>query len=152
MPMRRRMRQFSNIQNRFAMDTLRIPAKLESWETIRTFVFDKVERFSVDQEIAFKVELVLEELVVNVISYAYPGGDGDLEICCDMEDRAGLRISIRDWGEPFNPLERESPDISQDISERQVGGLGVFLVRQMVDRIDYVPVEGGNMLVVRFDL
>jgi serine/threonine-protein kinase RsbW len=132
------------------MDTLRIPAKLESWDSIRLFVLEKVEQLSVDPEVAFKVELALEELVVNVIYYAYQEDDGDLEIGCTLEDRTCLCISIRDWGRAFNPLDREAPDISQDISERKVGGLGVHLVKQMVDRIDYESLAGGNMLTLRF--
>lgn len=142
---------FPNIQNRPAMDnTLRIAAKLESWDTIRTFVLERVEQRDVDQDIAFKIELALEELVVNVINYAYPQSGGDLEIGCALEASSGLCISIRDWGRPFNPLERESPDLAPDISERAVGGLGVFLVRQVADDVEYIPMEDGNMLIVRF--
>ena len=137
---------------RLAMETLRIPAKLESWDSIRSFVLDWVERFGIDQEVAFKVELALEELALNVIYYAYPEGDGDLEVGCSLENRTRLCISIRDWGKHFNPLERATPDVSLGVSERKVGGLGVYLVKQMVDDIVYSPLDCGNKLTIQFNI
>lgn len=96
----------------------------------------------------FTLRLVLEELVVNVVNYAYgEGGDGPLEITVDNSEEA-IVITLTDQGMPFNPLQQEAPDTSLDAEERPVGGLGIFLVRQMMDNVGYRYEAGRNVLTV----
>lgn len=96
----------------------------------------------------FTLRLVLEELVVNVVNYAYgEGGDGPLEITVDNSEEA-IVITLTDQGVPFNPLQQEAPDTSLDAEERPVGGLGIFLVRQMMDNVGYRYEAGRNVLTV----
>jgi len=134
------------------METLLLPATMKSLETCRLFVLGKLQQLDVVQEIEFKVELVLEEVLTNVIHYAYPEEAGDMEVGCAIEDNQNFCFKVTDWGIPFNPLERPDPELSEDISERQVGGLGIYLVRHLVDEILYQRQEGKNTLTFCFRL
>jgi Anti-sigma regulatory factor (Ser/Thr protein kinase) len=128
------------------MDTLRLPAKLESLETFRSFVLQTINGWNITQEIVPRIELVLEEVLTNIISYAYPAVEGDVEVKCTQLNKDKLCLVIQDWGNPFNPLTENSPDLATDLFERRIGGLGIFLVRKMVDELDYQHEEGKNIL------
>lgn len=96
----------------------------------------------------FTLRLVLEELVVNVVNYAYgEGGDGPLDITVENRDDA-IAITLTDQGVPFNPLEQEAPDTDLPPEERPIGGLGIFLVREMMDNVSYRYEDGHNILTV----
>lgn len=96
----------------------------------------------------FTLRLVLEELVVNVVNYAYgEGGDGPLDITVENRDDA-IVITLTDQGVPFNPLEQEAPDTDLPPEERPIGGLGIFLVREMMDNVTYRYEAGHNILTV----
>lgn len=129
--------------------TLRIPATLERLEEAREFVGKRGNAFGLPEELRGKLDLVLEELLVNVGSYAYPEGGGDLEVVCtkerDSEDRNDLFcLYLRDWGVQFDPLGKENPDVGEGIDERPVGGLGIFLVTQMADECSYARKDDMN--------
>ncbi len=95
------------------------------------------------------IRLVVEELVINIVNYAYPDGNNDyLDVETNLtEDQ--ITIRFRDSGVPFNPLEQESPDMSQPLRQRQIGGLGIFLVSKKMDHMTYERSDGENVLTVR---
>lgn len=96
----------------------------------------------------FTLRLVLEELVVNVVNYAYgEGGDGPLDITVENRDDA-IVITLTDQGVPFNPLEQEAPDTDLPPEDRPIGGLGIFIVREMMDNVTYRYEAGRNILTV----
>jgi anti-sigma regulatory factor (Ser/Thr protein kinase) len=95
------------------------------------------------------IELVMEEAVVNVCKYAYPEENGQIDIRCEG-DGSALRILIADSGVPFNILSAAEPDLSADILEREVGGLGCFLIRSMTDRVEYRRDGDRNLLELTF--
>ena len=108
------------------------------------------EEQGLPQKALFQVNLALDELLTNTISYGYPeGGEYELLVRLTLEEEKDLIIEIRDDGFPFNPLERDEPDISQDIEERPIGGLGIHLVRKMMDEIEYRWEDDHNVLVMR---
>ena len=102
-----------------------------------------------DPDLRFKIELSVEEAVDNVVQYAYEGGIGWLEAGTSLDDKSlVLTIELRDAGVPFNPLEKDDPDITLSAKERPVGGLGIFLCKQMMDSISYRYEDGNNVLVM----
>lgn len=102
-----------------------------------------------DDTLCFKIRLSVEEAVENVVRYAYEGGIGWLEAGTSLDkDSLVLTIELRDAGVPFNPLEREDPDITLSAEEREVGGLGIFLCKQMMDSLSYRYEEGNNILTM----
>lgn len=100
-----------------------------------------------DEGLCFKIRLSIEEAVENVVRYAYEGGIGWLEAGTSLShDGLTLTIELRDAGTPFNPLDKPDPDITLGAEERNIGGLGIFLCKQMMDSIEYRYEEGCNIL------
>ncbi len=90
-----------------------------------------------DEGLQFKIRLCIEEAVENIVSYAYENGQGYVVVGTKIEgDR--LILSFRDEGVPFNPLDKPDPDITCPAEERQVGGLGIYICKQMMDKVSYV--------------
>lgn len=96
---------------------------------------------------AFQIKLALEELATNAINYGFDEGQtSELEITLQRQDEE-LYCELRDHGRVFNPLEVVEPDVTLDVDHRKVGGLGVFLVRRVMDDVSYE--RAGNMNVMR---
>ena len=101
-----------------------------------------------DEPLKFKIRLCSEEAVENVVRYAYEAGCGYLEAGVGTEGDYVV-IRLQDSGVPFNPLEKPDPDITLSAQERQVGGLGIFLCKQMMDEVYYSYVHGCNNLTMK---
>lgn len=102
-----------------------------------------------DEELRFKIGLSVEEAVENVVRYAYDGGIGWLEAGTSLDhDTLMLSIELRDAGTPFNPLEKPDPDITLPAEKRDIGGLGIFLCKKMMDSISYRYEDGNNVLTM----
>lgn len=103
-----------------------------------------------DPSLQFKIRLSIEEAVENVVRYAYENGNGWLEACTELEGNGlFLNIKIKDAGVPFNPLEKDDPDVSLSAEDRNIGGLGIFLCKQLMDDIAYQYVDGCNLLTMK---
>lgn len=102
-----------------------------------------------DDALQFKIRLSVEEVVENVVNYAYQGKAGWLEAITSLDaDSAYLTIIIKDAGIPFNPLDSEDPDITLSAEDRQIGGLGIFLCKQLMDKMEYAYQDGCNVLTM----
>ena len=100
-----------------------------------------------DEAMRFKLQLSIEEAVENVVHYAYEGGIGWLEVGTSLDhDSLILTIELRDAGVPFNPLEVPDPDVTLPANSREIGGLGIYLCKKMMDDIYYQYVDGNNVL------
>lgn len=102
-----------------------------------------------DEGLRFRIGLSVEEAVENVVRYAYDGGIGWLEAGTNLDkDTLVLTIELRDAGKPFNPLDKPDPDITLPANEREMGGLGIFLCKKMMDSISYRYEDGMNVLTM----
>ena len=118
---------------------------MENLETLIEFVLADAGHF--DRNLQNKVRLAAEEVLVNVISYAYPDQSGDVTITTEHTiGRVGLQVEISDSGAPFDPLEKPDPDIDVPLEKREVGGLGIFLVKEIADNVSYRRKDGRNIL------
>ena len=98
------------------------------------------------------IRLVCEELVVNVVDYAYPDGVvGYLDVDIDRDDKA-ITIQLRDGGTPFNPLDRDMPDTTIPLKDRPIGGLGIFITIKKMDDVKYEYVNNENVLTIKKNL
>ena len=114
-------------------------------------VISYLEEQGVDQKVLYKVELSLEEILVNIASYAYdkPEG-GNITIQYQIkESPKRIMISIIDEGKAFNPLEKEEPDVTLPSNQREIGGLGIFIVRKTMDEIKYDRKNNKNVLTLK---
>lgn len=139
------------------MPILNVPARLENLTTVNDFIAEHIPpQYAM---LAMQVELAAEELLVNVFSYAYPqekGETGQAEVGCRMVHFDGenfFALSVKDWGKPFNPfIEAPAPDITLDIDERPIGGLGVHLIKTMVTHYSYSFTDNANVIELFFAL
>ena len=135
------------------MDHLRrltLPASLGSLGPLLDFVRAGAESAGLGPAERDRLDLVLEELLVNIARYAYHPGSGDVEVAYAVDRLGGMLVEISDRGRFFNPLENAKPDLSGGLADRPAGGLGVFLVRHLVDSIAYRREEGRNTVSFRF--
>lgn len=107
------------------------------------------EEVSAHPSLAYTIRLSCEEIIVNIISYAYPETTEGYIWLNVTKDEYELCIEIQDGGTPFNPIEKQEPDIAQELGEREIGGLGIYLVLQMMDGVTYRREEGKNKLMLR---
>jgi len=116
---------------------LKVKAKLENLAVIGNFVAEAMKQLSVEQQ-TFQVQLAVDEACTNIIQHAYSGeSEKSIRILCSMSGN-DLVIKIRDWGKPFDPDSVSPPDTESELFERKLGGLGIFLMRQMMDEVRYV--------------
>ena len=88
----------------------------------------------------------MEEALVNIIKYAYPDGNGDMEISCILNGQDQFVVEIADTGIPFNALSVADPDIASGVEERKVGGLGIYFIKTLMDDVAYTREDGKNIL------
>jgi sigma-B regulation protein RsbU (phosphoserine phosphatase) len=113
-----------------------------------TFIKSVLEKLNVEKSLARSLRLAIEEAVVNVIDYAYPAGQtGDVEVCV-MSDGETMKTVITDSGVAFDPTAKEKADTSLSAEDRQIGGLGILLVRELMDTINYERIDGQNVLTL----
>ncbi len=129
------------------MSTQIFPANFDQLDAIREFVGQFTRATDMDDREVYAVQLAVDEACSNIIEHAYEGvRDGRIEITCESQ-QGDLRIYLRDWGKPFDPSIASEPDLSVDLGERQIGGLGIFLMHKMMDDVRYHSEPGqGNLL------
>ena len=128
-------------------DTLIRAANLEYLEEVTGFVEGCAERCGLDPKRVFGLLVAIEEAFVNVCHYAYPGGEGDVELVCGCEGN-NFAVEIADGGIPFDVLSLPDPDTTAAIMDREIGGLGVYFIRKMTDEASYRRLDGRNILRV----
>ena len=129
-------------------ETLTLSNDVKEVATLSSFIKDVMARLNIGKPLASKLRLALEEAVVNVMEYAYPvGTKGDVSIRV-TSDGERLRFVISDSGISFNPTEASRADTTLSAEERPVGGLGILLVRELMDSINYERTEGKNVLTL----
>ena len=129
---------------------LTLPASVESVAEFRNFVRSGAVAADIPEADLEKLDLVMEEILVNIARYAYIPESGVAEVLFVPEGPGKLYVEISDWGNAFNPLAVEPPDFSRGLAERSIGGLGVFLVRSLVSSIAYRREADRNILSFGF--
>ena len=120
-------------------------------------VLDEIKKLLVadncPEEIMTPILIAAEEVYVNIAHYAYGGKPGEAKVKIDVSpDPKCCRLVFRDKGIPYNPLEKEDPDITLSADERQIGGLGIFFVKEIMDKVEYEYKDGYNILSVEKSL
>lgn len=120
--------------------------------TLGEWVESLGEELSLNPADVFQLNLALEEAVVNVINYAYPGQTGMPIVLCATADegREGVVFSLKDNGVPFDPTKADAPDLTLSAEEREIGGLGIFLVEQLMNRVTYERQGESNVLTMEW--
>lgn len=132
-----------------AMRKVKFPAQFQYLDEIRDFVAEIARRGGFSDKEIYSIQLAADEAASNIIEHAYEGvTDGELEIACGMKGDL-LTIVLYDHGQPFDPASVRPPDLKADLSDRQIGGLGIYLMRKLMDEVEYESsTDGGNRLTL----
>ena len=125
-----------------------VPARVENLEEVTDFVNELLEELECPLKVQLQVDVALEELYVNIAHYAYAPKTGNATIQAESVEPAGVRITFIDSGVPFDPLKKEDPDLTVAVSERAIGGLGIYMVKRSMDKVEYEYRDGKNILSI----
>lgn len=130
---------------------LSLPADLDHLAELMDFVNRQAQASGLAPQDLYRVDLAAEEVLTNIIKYAYAQGGGAVEVACGRQ--AGQFIlEFSDQGQPFDPLGQADPDLGGELEARPVGGLGIHLVRQVMDQVSYQRQGRTNLLCLAKNL
>jgi serine/threonine-protein kinase RsbW len=129
--------------------TATFPARFDTLAAIGEFVTQAAEAAGLDARAVYAVQLAVDEACSNIIEHAYGGeGRGDIECTC-MVNNSGLTVILRDYGRPFDPASMPEPDLCASLEDRQARGLGLYLIRQLMDKVRFeFTADSGNVLTM----
>ena len=119
---------------------------------VNQFIEEISEELGLDMELQMNLNLVIEEMVVNVISYAYPEGtEANIELKAESNGKE-LTFVLSDRGRKFDPTLSKSPDMNVNPAERNLGGMGIYIVKNIMNEVTYQRLEGKNLLTMKKDI
>ena len=130
------------------MEKIKVEAKVENLQQVLEFITSRIEEAGGGMKAQMQIEVAAEELFVNIASYAYEGNSGDAEIAIEIENNVAS-IDFIDSGVPYDPLAKEDPDVTLSAQERQIGGLGIFMVKKTMDDVLYRYEKGKNITTIK---
>ena len=129
---------------------LNIRNDIQSLPLVNEWIEQCCEEAGLGLDLVMKFQLVIEEMVSNVIFYDYDPQQQEAAIELRFTWEAGtVSILLRDWGKPFDPTAKEDPDITLSVDDRPIGGLGIFMVKQLMDEVRYERVGSSNLLTLQ---
>lgn len=129
---------------------LRLAAEVGALGRATEFAREGAQQAGLPEDRCGQLDLVVEEIFVNIASYAYSGTTGEVELRYEATP-GRLEVELADRGEEYDPLTLREPNLPATLEERPVGGLGIFLVRQMADSLEYRREDGWNRLRFRME-
>ena len=131
------------------MENLIVTAEVKNLDAVTDFVLQRPELAACPKNTQLQLRLAVEEIFVNIASYAYDPSIGPAEVRCEvLDDPLRVVIQFLDHGKPFDPLAREDADTSEEALMERIGGLGILLVKETMDEVSYSYEEGKNILTI----
>ena len=131
------------------MKKITLPAIVENIETVTDFVNAYLDKAGCSMKVQMQITVVIDEIFSNIAHYAYVPSVGDVTVRVEVNKETGvLMLSFEDRGVAYNPLVKKDPDVTLSAEERQIGGMGIFIVKKLMDDITYEYVEGCNVLTM----
>ena len=132
------------------MAEITVTATLDSLDKVLAFVDGQMELAGCTAKLMTQVDMAVEEIFVNIVRYAYHPEEGNVSVYCEAgSEPFRITVGFADRGRPFNPLERKDPDVTLPAGQRQIGGLGIYMAKQLMDEIEYEYRDGQNILTLR---
>lgn len=130
------------------MQRLTIPAEIDRLGEVQDFITAFLEDLGCPMKALLQIQMAAEEIFVNIAHYAYAPGRGSATVECEAlgDGPAGVAVRFIDAGTPYNPLGQTDPDTGLSADEREIGGLGVFMVKKTMDDVWYAYEGGHNIL------
>ena len=132
------------------MKSIVVPAVQSELEKVRDFINEELDKFDCSPKARFQMEVAVEEIFVNIASYAYSPEIGDAAVACEVsEDRLTASVTFSDGGKPFDPLAKEDADTSESALLGREGCLGILMTKKMMDEVSYSYENGKNILTIK---
>lgn len=125
-----------------------VAAAIENQPVVTAFLEEALEEMGCSPRSQMQLAIALDELFSNIAYYAYPGETGEVTVRIEAEGDAAV-LTFIDAGIPYNPLSKEDPDITLSAQERQIGGLGIYMVKKSMDAMAYAYRDGKNILTIK---
>ncbi len=133
------------------LNTLELKALVENFSQLSDWWHNIAASWNLSNILINKIDVCLEEIYVNIASYAYGDKKGIVEVSVDKNDSEVI-LKFADEGISYNPLQKEDPDITLPLEERPIGGLGIFMVKEICKDIEYKREDDKNILILKFDI
>ena len=128
---------------------IKLKNQVSELDLMAQFIEETGEELGLDMVLLMNLNLVLEEMVSNIIFYAYPDGtEGTIELAVESDGKE-LTFFLYDYGREFDPTQKADPDVSINPAERDIGGMGIFIVRNIMDKVTYQRLNGKNILTMK---
>ena len=135
------------------MKELTIEATTGNIETVTDFVNEQLETLDCSMKVQMQVDIAIDELFSNIAHYAYNPETGSATVQVEVtENPLAVVITFIDHGKPYDPLAKEDPDTKLSAEERQIGGLGIYMVKKTMDDVSYEYKDGRNILKIKKNL
>lgn len=131
------------------MKELTVNAVLENMPKVTEFVDEQLEAFGCPPRAQAQIDIAVDELFGNIVRYAYQPGVGPATVRVEVTGEPAVILTFIDNGVPYDPLKKADPDTTLSVEERQVGGLGIFMVKKSMDEIAYEYQDGQNILRIK---
>ncbi|MBE7057930.1 MAG: ATP-binding protein [Ruminococcaceae bacterium] len=132
------------------MKEITVCATVENIKTVTDFVNEQLEAFDCPIKVQMQIDIAIDELFGNIAHYAYNLSDGNVTVKVEFtENPLAVLITFIDEGIPYDPTKQTEPDITLSADERQIGGLGIYMVKKLMDEIMYEYKNGQNILSVK---
>lgn len=132
------------------MAEITVTATVDNLDRVLAFVDRQMELAGCSARLMTQVDMAVEEVFVNIAHYAYHPEEGEASVRCEAGGEPfRITVGFADSGRPFNPLEHENPDVTVNAGQRQIGGLGIYMAKKLMDEIEYEYRDGKNILTLR---
>ena len=135
------------------MKELTVSASIESIETVTDFVNEQLEALDCPMKAQMQIDIAIDELFGNIAHYAYGSEEGEATVRVEVtESPLAVVVTFIDRGVPYDPLAKDDPNTTLSAEEREIGGLGIFMVKKSMDDIAYEYKDGQNILKIKKNL
>lgn len=135
------------------MKEMTITATVENIEKVTDFVNEQLEAIGCPMKAQMQIDVAIDELFGNIVHYAYNPETGPATVRVEVtEAPVSVIVTFIDHGIPYDPLKKDDPDLTLSADEREIGGLGIFMVKKTMDEITYEYRDGQNILRIRKDI
>ncbi|MBQ3704925.1 MAG: ATP-binding protein [Clostridia bacterium] len=132
------------------MKEITVDAVVNSIPQVTAFIDQELEAAECSMKAQMQLDVAIDEIFGNIAQYAYPSAPGTATVRFSLDEAERMaEVTFVDAGIPFDPLARSAPDVSLSAEERQIGGLGIYLVRKTMDAVEYKYEDGHNILTLR---
>lgn len=132
------------------MKEITVDAVIENINVVTDFVDKILDAHDCPVKIKMQIDIAIDEIFSNISRYAYKDGAGRATVRAEVQETPkAVSISFADNGIPYNPLEKADPDITLSAEEREIGGLGIYMVKKKMDEIQYDYSDGRNCLIIK---